>query len=104
MKAVERNLAPKWFLKFRLLGFTLYLTLTSILFFVYYSKMEFLQRKNDKNRISNLKTALQLEDADFINMVNDLNIDYDEEDLKEIEKEVTMSIGRLNNTGPASVS
>ena len=41
-----------------------------------------LQRRNDLNRISNLKTAMELEDADFIKMVDDLKIDYDEYDLK----------------------
>jgi hypothetical protein len=32
---------------------------------------------------------MQLEDIDFIQMVNELKIDYDEEDLKEIERAVT---------------
>ena len=48
------------------------------MFLIYYSKLEYLQRRNDKNRIANLKSALQLEDIDFMNMVDDLNIDYDE--------------------------
>lgn len=63
--------------------------LTSVLFFIFYSKLEYVQRRADKNRIANIKTALQLEDVDFIEMVNELKIDYDEEDLKEIEREVT---------------
>ena len=31
---------------------------------------------------------MELEDADFIKMVEDMKLDYDEVDLKEIEKEV----------------
>lgn len=56
--------------------------LTSVLFLIYYSNQDKVQRRNDKNRITNLKTALELEDIDFIKMVNDLNIDYDESDLQ----------------------
>jgi hypothetical protein len=32
---------------------------------------------------------MELEDADFIKMVEDMKLDYDEVDLKEIEKEVS---------------
>lgn len=64
------------------------MTITSILFFIYYAKLDFVQRRNDKNRIKNLKTAMELEDVDFMQMVNDMKIDYDETDLREIEKEV----------------
>ena len=60
------------------MSFSIYMVLTSLIFFVYYSKIDILQRKNDKNRIANLKTALELEDLDFITMVNELKIDYDE--------------------------
>jgi hypothetical protein len=31
---------------------------------------------------------MELEDLDFINMVNELKIDYDETDLRELEKEI----------------
>lgn len=63
---------------------------------VFYSKLEFVQRRADKNRIQNIKSALELEDIDFIKMVNDLKIDYDESDLKEIEKEVTSQLKRVS--------
>lgn len=56
--------------------------ITSLLFFIYYAKLDSVQRRNDMNRITQLKSALELEDLDFINMVNDLNIDYDEQDLR----------------------
>jgi hypothetical protein len=51
LKTVEKDLAPKWFLKFRSTTFSLYMIITTILFFVYYNKLEYLQRKNDPNRI-----------------------------------------------------
>jgi hypothetical protein len=37
---------------------------------------------------------MELEDADFIKMVNELKIDYDEIDLREIEKEVLSKMNR----------
>jgi len=38
-------------------------------------------------------------------MVNDLNIDYDEQDLREVEKEISKQIGRIGASSgiPASV-
>ena len=69
--------------------------ITSALFFIYYSKLDFVQRKADKNRIANIKKALELEDTDFIEMVNELKIDYDEDDLKEIEREVTTQLSKI---------
>ena len=95
LRCVEKELAPKWFLKFRSLGFAGYMLITSALFFIYYSKLEFVQRKADKNRIANINKALELEDTDFIEMVNELKIDYDEDDLKEIEREVTTQLSKI---------
>ena len=82
-------MAPRWFLKFRTVNFSLYMILTAALFAVFYSKLEQVQRKRDPNRIANLKTVMELEDADFIKMVEDMKLDYDDVDLKEIEKEVS---------------
>ena len=39
---------------------------------------------------------MELEDADFIKMVDEMKIDYDEYDLKEIEKQVTSKLSRSN--------
>ena len=36
-----------------------------------------------------------MEDTDFIEMVNELKIDYDERDLKEIEREVSSQMSRM---------
>lgn len=37
---------------------------------------------------------MELEDGDFIKMVDELKIDYDEIDLREIEKEVVSKMKR----------
>ena len=89
LKCVEKEMAPRWFLKFRTVNFSLYMIITAALFAVFYSKLEQVQRKRDPNRIANLKTVMELEDADFIKMVEDMKLDYDDVDLKEIEKEVS---------------
>lgn len=60
----------------------LYMLATSVLFAIFYTQRDKLQRRNDINRITNLKTAMELEDADFIKMVDEMKIDYDEYDLK----------------------
>ena len=62
---------------------------SSVLFAIFYTQRERLQRRNDLNRITNLKSAMELEDSDFIKMVDEMKIDYDEYDLKQIEKQVT---------------
>lgn len=97
LRCVEKELAPKWFLKFRSFSFAGYMILTSALFLIYYSRLDYVQRRADKNRIANIKKALELEDTDFIDMVNELKIDYDERDLKEIEREVTSQMSRSNS-------
>jgi len=57
------------------------MALTIVLFSIFYNNVNQLQRHNDPNRITNIKTALELEDADFIKMVDELRIDYDDIDL-----------------------
>ena len=69
---------------------------TAVLFSIFYTQRDKLQRRNDINRITNLKTAMELEDSDFIKMVDEMKIDYDEQDLKEIERDVS---SQLNRTG-----
>ena len=44
---------------------------------------------------------MELEDADFIKMVEELRIDYDELDLKEVEKEVKSKL--LSKKGPVGI-
>ena len=67
---------------------------TAVLFFIFYSNRDIMQRRNDVNRITNLKTAMELEDSDFIKMVDEMRIDYDEEDLKQVEREVSTRMSR----------
>lgn len=96
LRCVEKELAPKWFLRFRSVTFGLNMIVTTLLFFIFYSKLNIVQKKNDKNRITNIKNALELEDLDFIKMVDELKIDYDEADLREVEREVTTQLSKQN--------
>ena len=95
-KCVELELAPQWFRKFRQISFAVHFMATAVLFSIFYTQRDKLQRRNDINRITNLKTAMELEDSDFIKMVDEMKIDYDEQDLKEIERDVS---SQLNRTG-----
>ena len=70
--------------------------ITSVLFGIYYTHVDRLQRKNDPNRIENLKTVLQLEDVDFIKMVEELKLDFDEVDLRDVEKQISSKVSRVN--------
>ena len=67
---------------------------TGVLFTIFYTQRDKLQRRNDLNRITNLKSAMELEDSDFIAMVDEMKIDYDEYDLKQIERSVTSKLDR----------
>ena len=96
LRCVEKELAPKWFLRFRSVTFGINMVITTLLFFIFYSKVKFVQKKNDRNRITNIKNALELEDLDFIKMVDELKIDYDEADLREIEQEIATQIQKQN--------
>jgi hypothetical protein len=82
---VRKEMAPLWFKGYRSTVLGLYMALTSILFFIYYSHIDKLQRTNDPNRISTLKSSLELEDVDFIKMVDEMNIKLNDVDLKEVE-------------------
>ena len=88
LKCAEKGLAPQWFLRFRSTSFTIYMLLTSVLFLCFYNRMDFIQRRNDKNRIANLKQVVELEDLDFMQMVGDLKLDYDDIDLREVERQI----------------
>ena len=68
--------------------------ITSVIFGVYYKHKDKLQRRHDPNRISNIKTAMELEDADFVKMVDELKIEYDENDLREVERDVQSRLTR----------
>lgn len=60
--------------------------LTALMFTVFYQNHEIIKRKNDPNRIENIKSALELEDVDFVKMVDDLKIGFDEKELGEVER------------------
>lgn len=83
---VSKEMAPIWFKKYRSSVFAIYMLITSLLFSIYYTHVDIIQRKNDKNRIANLKNALQLEDVDFVKMVDELKLEFDDGDLREVEQ------------------
>ena len=68
------------------------MAITTALFGIYFSRTEQIQRKNDPNRIENLKNVLEMEDLDFIKMVDDLKLDFDEVDLKDVEKQISSKV------------
>ena len=83
---VKNEMAPVWFKKYRSQVFALYMILTTALFTIYFNNYDKIQRKNDPNRIENLKTAMQLEDLDFVKMVDELKLEFDEVDLRDVER------------------
>ena len=86
---VKKELAPVWFTKYRKRCFYAYMALTVSLYTIYYFNYELINRKNDPNRIENVKSALQLEDLDFVKMVDDLKIQFDEQELAEVERQIS---------------
>lgn len=92
--AVDNELAPLWFKKYRKTVNGLYMALTTVLFFIYYAHWERLQRVDDPKRIQNIKTALQLEDLDFIKMVEEMNLQLNEVDLGDMERKIQSRIGK----------
>lgn len=84
---IKAGQAPQWYGKFRNATFLFQILVTGFLFYTYQNYKKFCRRRNDPNRISNLKSAMELEDAEFLKMVDDLDLDFDYEDMKEIEIE-----------------
>jgi hypothetical protein len=85
-------MAPVWFSGYRSKVFFVYMLITSVLFGIYMNSLDQVQRKNDPNRIENLKSVLELEDMDFIKMVDDLKLEFDEVDLKDVEKQISSKV------------
>lgn len=52
LKLIERGMAPKWFLRFRSLSFSLYMAVTSLLFCIFYARIDQVQKRNHNERIS----------------------------------------------------
>lgn len=70
--------------------------ITTVLFGIFLSKVDLIQRKNDPNRIANLKTVMELEDLDFVKMVDELNIGFNETDLRDIEKNINTKMSKVS--------
>ena len=86
---VSKEMAPLWFKKYRSYCFGLYMGITTLLYAIYISKVDYIQRKNDPNRIKDIKTVMELEDLDFVKMVDELNLNFDEVDLRDVEKKIS---------------
>ena len=85
---VSKEMAPLWFKKYRTYCFGIYMALTTLIFGIFASKLDYIQRKNDPNRIKNIKTVMELEDLDFVKMVDELNLTFDEVDLRDVQKKI----------------
>lgn len=94
---VNKELAPIWFRAYRKKVFAMYMVATTVLFWTYYTYYDKIQRRNDQNRIENIKTVLELEDLEFVKMVDELKIQFDESELAEVEKQLSSQMrGRVN--------
>ena len=74
------------------------MAITTILFGIYLSKVDLIQRKNDPNRITNLKNVMELEDLDFVKMVDELNLGFNETDLRDIEKKISTKMSKVSTS------
>lgn len=88
-------MAPLWWSKYRSTLLGMYMTITFLIYFSWCAKLEKLHRNDDPNRIENIRSALQLEDLDFIKMVDDLNLQLNEVDLKDIEKKIDSRVSKV---------
>ena len=96
VSCVKKELAPLWFKGYRQRVWAMYMFATTVLFGVYYTHYDKIQRRNDPNRIENIKTVLALEDLDFVKMVDELKIQFDESELAEVEKQLSSQMrGRV---------
>tara|TARA_B110000285_G_scaffold231277_1_gene299633 strand:- start:57 stop:299 length:243 start_codon:yes stop_codon:yes gene_type:complete len=73
------------------------MAITTVLFGIYLSKVDLIQRKNDPNRITNLKNVMELEDLDFVKMVDELNLGFNETDLRDIEKNISTKMSKVSS-------
>ena len=55
---VNKELAPIWFKAYRKKVFGIYMAATALLFCIFYSHADKVQRRNDPNRIENIKNVL----------------------------------------------
>lgn len=71
---VKKSMAPEWFAGYRNKCFAAYFAITLALYAAYYKNMNIIDRKNDPNRIEHIKSALKLEDVDFVKMIDDMKL------------------------------
>lgn len=83
---VSKEQLPQWYLKMKIPVFVYTFILSVLIFGVMLSKIDFIQKKNDNTRIEIMKKLMDLDDVQFLRKVNELNIQYDEEDLNLLRK------------------
>jgi len=86
-RLVRNEQLPKWYLLVKIPIFIYTILLTAFILAAMYSKLDVIQKKNDNKRIETLKYLMELDDVQFLKKVNELNIQYDEEDLQILEKQ-----------------
>ncbi len=87
-------MAPQWLIKYKLVLSLITLSVTGLLLGIHSSRPELIKRRNDPNRIRHLKTAMELEEADFLKMSSDLKLSYDPDELKAVEREALSAVRR----------
>lgn len=79
---VKAEALPKWYTKMRTITFTYLLVVTATLFAAMFTKLDLVQKSNENDRISTLQRLLKLDDVEFLEEVNRLGLEYNEEDMK----------------------
>lgn len=95
--SAHKEVAPRWLTRYSLLVLVPSLAVSVLLLVLHYKNPELIKRRNDPNRVSNLQTALELEDGDFLKMANDLNLGYDNDELHDVEREALNKVHREQN-------
>jgi len=85
-KYISRKLLPKWYKRTRTLSYLYLMMVTGILFTVWFSQLELLQKKADNTRIQTIKEMLEMSDIKFLQAVNSSGIQYDESEMILIDK------------------
>lgn len=95
LKMVEKGQAPAWFLKFRSFNFGVYMLITSTLFLIWFKRIKDVHHSRDPHRVQKIKDAMELEDTEFIKAVEGQRLDYNINDLTQVDKDIVSKFPRL---------
>lgn len=93
---VKNSQAPKWYPLIRIPIFIYLIVMTVMIYGAIISKLELVQ-KDQPDRIETLKYLMKLDDTLFLQKVNELNIQYDEHDLKIMDDRYKLQEMRAQN-------